>query len=132
MGRVQKFSEIAYQRTKDKDPKIKIQRLDSKESKPKIKIKNQRLGSKKESSKDSVFGSLSLVEDDSTKTQLRERAIAERILRKLGDTKSWKFYLKCAYTLSEERIENILAYATRPNVEDPNRYFVSAAAREMN
>lgn len=72
------------------------------------------------------------VEDDSSSTQLRQRCIAESLLRKLGEPRSWKFYLKCAYHLSENTIWRFVELAQRPGVKSPNRYFVALANKEMN
>lgn len=78
--------------------------------------------------KESIHGS---IEDDSTKSQLRERNIATRLLDKLGEPKSWKFYLKCAYHLSEDTIWHLVELSCKPKVKSPNRYFVYLANKEM-
>lgn len=70
--------------------------------------------------------------DDSSPSQLRQRAIAEKLLAKLGEPKSWKFYLKCAYHLSEEKIWEFVDLAMRPGIKHRNRYFVRIANNEMN
>ena len=70
--------------------------------------------------------------DDSAPSQYRQRAIAERLLDKLGESKSWKFYLKCAYHLSEDKIWTFVELATRPHIQDHNKYFVRLANNEMN
>ena len=73
-----------------------------------------------------------LREDNSSSRQYVQRSIAEKLLQKLGEPKSWKFYLKCAYHLSEAQIWDFVALATRPSVKNPNRYFVFLANKEMN
>ena len=70
--------------------------------------------------------------DNSSPSQFRQRAIAEKLLDKLGEPKSWKFYLKCAYHLSEEKIWEFVDLAMRPDIEHHNRYFVRIANNEMN
>ena len=70
--------------------------------------------------------------DDSSPSQIKQRNIAEQLLRKLKEPKSWKFYLKCAYHLSEARIWELVELACRPSVEHPNRYFVALALKEMD
>lgn len=72
------------------------------------------------------------VDDDSSSGQFVQRSIAEKLLRKLGEPQSWKFYLKCAYHLSEAKIWEFVELSTRPNVKFPNRYFVYLANKEMN
>ena len=69
--------------------------------------------------------------DNSSGSQIRQRRIAERILEHLKEPKSWKFYLKCAYRLTEDKIWELVELATRPNVKYPNRYFVFLAKKEM-
>lgn len=70
--------------------------------------------------------------DNSSRSQLIQRAIAEKLLQRLGEPRSWKFYLKCAYHLPEAKIWNFVALAMRPGIDSPNRYFVALANREMN
>lgn len=70
--------------------------------------------------------------DNSAPSQYRQRAIAEKLLDKLGEPKSWKFYLKCAYHLSEDKIWTFVELATRPGIEHHNNYFVRLANNEMN
>ncbi len=79
---------------------------------------------------DSIDGEI-VKNDDSAPSQYRQRAIAERLLKKLGEPKSWKFYLKCAYHLSEDRIWTLVELATRPGIIEHNRYFVCLANKEM-
>lgn len=71
-------------------------------------------------------------QDDSSPTQIRQRRIAEALLAKLREPKSWKFYLKCAYRLSENKIWELVGLAMRPSVKCPNRYFVFLANKEIN
>ena len=71
------------------------------------------------------------IKDDSSPGQYVQRCIAEKLLQKLGEPKSWKFYLKCAYNLPESKIWDFVELAMRPNVKDHNRYFVFLANREM-
>lgn len=71
------------------------------------------------------------IEDDSAPSQRKQRAIAERLLQKLGEPKSWKFYLKCAYHLPEVKIWEFVELALKPNVQCSNRYFVVLANKEM-
>lgn len=70
--------------------------------------------------------------DNSAPSQYHQRAIAEKLLRELGEPKSWKFYLKCAYHLSEDQIWSFVEMANRPNINKHNNYFVRLALREMN
>ena len=70
--------------------------------------------------------------DDSSPSQRKQRNIAEQLLRRLKEPKSWKFYLKCAYHLSEARIWELVALACRPGIQHPNRYFVTLAIKEMS
>lgn len=70
--------------------------------------------------------------DDSSPKQMRQRRIAEQLLDKLKEPRSWKFYLKCAYRLSENQIWGMVGLALRPGVKHPNRYFVFLANREMD
>ena len=71
------------------------------------------------------------IDDDSLPSQIRQRRIAEHLLEKLKEPKSWKFYLKCAYRLSENKIWELVEAANKPGVHDPNRYFVFLANMEM-
>lgn len=71
-------------------------------------------------------------QDDSSPKQFKQRSIAEKLLQRLGEPKSWKFYLKCAYHLSEAQIWEFVDLATKPSVKSPNKYFVFLANREMN
>ena len=70
--------------------------------------------------------------DDSTPSQYRQRAIAEKLLKILGEPKSWKFYLKCAHHLSEDKIWSFVELAMRTTVKRHNNYFVRLANKEMN
>lgn len=65
-------------------------------------------------------------------SQLKQRAIADKLLQKLGEPNSWKFYAKCAYHLSEDEIWHFVELATRPQIRDKNRYFVKIASNAMN
>jgi len=71
------------------------------------------------------------VDDDSSRSQLKQRAIAEKLLSKLHEPNSWKFYLKCAYHLSEDQIWSAVELATKPQVKYPNRYFVCLAKKML-
>lgn len=73
-----------------------------------------------------------LEQDNSSPSQRRQRAIAERLLEKFKEPKSWKFYLKCAYHLSEATIWELVGLSLKPTVKCPNRYFVYLANKEMN
>jgi len=64
-------------------------------------------------------------------SQLRQKAIADRLLDKLGEPASWKFYAKCAYRLSEDEIWHFVELASRPHIIDKNRYFVRLASNAM-
>ena len=70
--------------------------------------------------------------DNSAPSQYRQRAIAEKLLKRLNEPKSWKFYLKCAYHLSEDKIWYFVELATRPGIKQRNNYFVKLANIEMN
>ena len=70
--------------------------------------------------------------DESSPGQYKQRVVAEQLLRKLGEPRSWKFYLKCAYRLSEARIWELVELALRPGVRDHNRYFVALANKELD
>lgn len=80
------------------------------------------------SSKKNIYGS---IDDNSSKSQIKQRNIAARLLDKLQEPSSWKFYLKCAYHLSEDQIWKFVELATKPQVKSPNRYFVYLASKEM-
>lgn len=69
--------------------------------------------------------------DNSAPSQYRQRAIAMKLLEKLQEPKSWKFYLKCAYHLSEDKIWTFVELANRPNIKSHNNYFVRLANNEM-
>lgn len=72
-----------------------------------------------------------LENDDSAPSQYRERAIAERLLRELHEPKSWKFYLWCAYRLSEDTIWRLVEIAKGPKSKDKNRYFIWLVKKEL-
>lgn len=70
--------------------------------------------------------------DKSAPSQSRERVIADKLLKILGEPSSWKFYLKCAYRLSEDQIWTFAELAMSPKVVKHNNYFVRLASAEMS
>lgn len=67
-----------------------------------------------------------------SESQSKNVAIADRLLEKLGEPKSWKFYLKCTYKLPEDEIWHFVELATRPGIINKNRYFVKIANNAMS
>lgn len=66
------------------------------------------------------------------KGQEKQHRIAVRLLDKLGEPKSWKFYLYCAYRLPESKIWEFLEIALGPDTKMPNNRFVFLANREIH
>lgn len=57
------------------------------------------------------------------------QAKANHIAEKLHNPSRLKFYLKCAWNLTDEYLDRLLDIASRK--DDPKRYFSRAAASEM-
>ena len=85
-------------------------------------IKNKPIGTYRE-----------IYEEPYSKSQEKQHSIAVRLLDKLGEPKSWKFYLYCAYRLPESKIWEFVEIALGPDTRTcPNNRFVFLANREIH
>lgn len=100
MGRAKSLGELVKDKDKDKDKEIK----------------------------ENIFKSLSL-NDTSNDRIAKVRAKASYIANKLHNKRDIKFYLKCAWSLDEEYLDNLLAISLTKNY--PRNYFAKSAASEM-
>lgn len=75
--------------------------------------------------------SIESIDRSCANSQAKYRVIADRLLDRLGEPASWRFYAKCAYHLSEDQIWYFVELATRPQIRDKNRYFVKLASNAM-
>ena len=80
----------------------------------------------------SIVAKEKIRKDRSHDSQARQRYIAEKLLEKLEEPASWKFYLKCAYRLTEDEIWTILEKAMAPEIDKHNNYFVKLANLAMH
>lgn len=62
----------------------------------------------------------------------RADRIADRLVKKLNAPECRPFFCKCAYALSENKIEMILESATRPGILAPKNYFTRVAKIELS
>ena len=63
--------------------------------------------------------------------EAKAQRIANRMANKLNDQKSIKFYLKCAWHLSEDEIWSTIELATRPGIKHPERYAARVLSSKM-
>ncbi len=67
--------------------------------------------------------------NDNNLREARARRIAERLVDKFSAPKSYKFFLKCAYRMSENDIWTTYELAHKSRVRMPLRYFIAACAK---
>lgn len=94
-----------------------------------IKVKDKdKVKDIKEIPKRYIFNSLSLSNTSNAKVK-QVRSKASYLASRLHNEKDMNFYLKCAWTLDEEFLDNLLAISLTKNY--PRNYFAKSAASEM-
>lgn len=69
--------------------------------------------------------------NDRKRKTLMVQNTARALVQKFGDYKSYNFFLKCAWHLSEDDIWTSYEQATSKNVNNPVRYFVTICKAKM-
>ncbi len=70
----------------------------------------------------------SMINDNNLRAARAQR-IAERLVDKFSAPQSYKFFLKCAYRMSENDIWTTYELAHKGRVRSPIRYFVASCAK---
>lgn len=71
----------------------------------------------------------SMINDKNRLRELRAERIANQLVEKFSAPNSYKFFLKCAYRMSENDIWIAYENAHRGRINSPIRYFVTICSR---
>lgn len=73
----------------------------------------------------------SLTIDNNNPRQVRAELIAKSLVDKFAAPKSYKFFYKTAYHMSEDEIWRIYESSQKSRISSPIRYFVKSCAKSL-
>lgn len=71
----------------------------------------------------------SMINDVNYQREMRAKRIANQLVERFSAPNSFKFFLKCAYRMSENDIWTVYEQSHRGRINSPIRYFVASCSK---